>query len=69
MDKFNELYEAILTNSDAAMFDLCELAEAVGIDQEVAYKLINAAMAVKKAQIVKEVKKQTESMVYWVERN
>jgi soluble P-type ATPase len=69
MEKFNELYEAILTNSDATPFNLYQLAEAAGIDREVAYKLIDAAMAVKKAQIVKEVKKQTESMVYWVERN
>ena len=65
--EFEELFIAMMGGTPSRS-DLHHLIALSGVDTQVAHMLVDAAQKVKKLQIMEEVKKQSESLVYWVDQ-
>lgn len=65
---FKEARQAILEGDDISQYELKQLAVKAGLDEPTAYLLVTAIMEVSKKKMFAEVKKQTDSLLYWVER-
>ena len=63
--EFEELFIAMMAGTPNST-DLRDLMALSGVDMKVAHMLVDAAQKVKKLQMMEEVKKQAENLVYWV---
>lgn len=65
---FEEAIEAINNSDNTEHFYLVGLVQKAGVDPRTANQLVNAIKIATKKQLMKEAHKQTENMLYWVER-
>lgn len=65
---FEDARIAVNNSSNIGTFELTELAEKAGLDPKTAHQLVATIQAATKKQLMKELRKQTENMLYWVER-
>jgi hypothetical protein len=65
---FEEANTAVVEDESAGIYELTQLAVLAGLDEKTAYQLVSTCAAVTKRQVFKEVKKHTETLLYFVER-
>ena len=65
---FEEAIEAVNSSVSVGYYDLLELTQKAGLDGKTTHKLVSAIQEATKKQLMAELKKQTENMLYWVER-
>lgn len=65
---FEEARLAILGGDDISQYELQQLAVKAGLGEEMAHLVVTAVMVATKKRVFAEVKKQTDNLLYWVER-
>lgn len=65
---FSSARQAIMESDDVSQHELKQLAMMTGIDETTAYLLVTAVTVATKKRVFAEVKKQSDNLLYWVER-
>jgi hypothetical protein len=65
---FEDLVSEINKSGVTTTHWMCELAEKAGLDAKTAYQLVSTIQVATKKQLMAELRKQTENMLYLVER-
>lgn len=65
---FADARQALIESDDVSHHELKQLAMMTGIDETTAFLLVDAIEKATKKRVFAEVKKQTDNLLYWVER-
>jgi hypothetical protein len=65
---FADARQKLVESDEVSQYELKQLAMMTGIDETTAFLLVDAIEKITKKRVFAEVKKQTDSLLYWVER-